>query len=247
MSLWGNDGFTVVMFSPASIRAAVFTQAKNGLVLSDFAEEEISSADTSSVWRKIFSRINCGKAQPLFICGSFKGGIFFQTRSADLPVAEQRSALELELPRHLITVPNHYKLQFMSYPDEDGMQALVNAYIFPASSIGVAAEALSGCGRKSDGFIYPLMACRKGDPLFYCREIEPGFCFSGGQWRPVSGTDPEIPASFEAWQTVFAGLFGLPGSLDIRKYLPLLLVARLVSGREYVSRKAGVVVIADFI
>ena len=94
MSFWGNDEFAVVMFSATHIRGAVFTRNKTTQSLTRFAEEKIEGPDHSGVWRQVISKINCTKAMPLFICGSFKGGIFFQTRSVDLPVAEARKLFD---------------------------------------------------------------------------------------------------------------------------------------------------------
>lgn len=243
MSLLGNDEFAVVMFSASHIRGAVFSRSKNGQFLSRYAEETIDGSDVSAVWRRVLSRLNCSKSMPLFISGSFKGGIFFQTRSVDLPVAEQRGAIELELPRHLIAIPKDYKLQFMSSSCEDE-KVLVNAYIFPASGIGPAAEPLTACGWKTDGFIYPLMAFQPGDPMFYNAEVEPGFCFSSGQWRPFSGGGSWEKAC-ALWKEIFSDIFTLPAELDIDAFLPVLLVARLVSGKDYNAKRAGLAVLPD--
>ena len=243
MSLLGNDEFAVVMFSASHIRGAVFSRNKNALTLSRHAEEPIENSDTTAVWRRVLSRINCNKSMPLFISGSFKGGIFFQTRSVELPVAEQRSSVELELSRHLITIPKDYRLQIMS-SDCDDDKVLVNAYIFPAESIGVAAEALSGCNRQTDGFIYPLMACQAGDPMFYNAEIEPGFSFSSGQWRPFSdGGNWQLARKH--WAEICSDLFTLPADLDTDAFLPVLQVARLITRRDYNTKKAGLPVLPD--
>ena len=241
MSLWGNEDFAVVMFTASHIRGAVFRYTKSGTVLGGYASEEIVSGDASGAWRKVLQTINCSKTLPLFITGSFKGGIFFQTESLDLPVNEQRGAVELELPRHLISIPEKYKLQIMSYSREDD-KALVNAYIFPPNALGGVAESLSGCGRQTDGFIYPLMALNDGDPLFYHSGIEPGFCFSAGQWRPYSGDGKETAA---LWKTVFEEHFALPEDLDVAAWLPVLLTARLVSGKDYAAKRGGLYVLPD--
>ena len=243
MSLLGNDEFAVVMFSASHIRGAVFSRNKNALTLSRYAEEPIDNSDTSAVWRRVLNRMNCSKSMPLFISGSFKGGIFFQTRSVDLPVAEQRSSVELELSRHLITIPKDYKLQIMSSDCADD-KVLINAYIFPAESIGVAAEALSGCNRQTDGFIYPLMAYQAGDPIFYNAEIEPGFSFSSGQWRPFADEDSRQQAR-KHWDEIFADLFVLPADFNTDIFLPVLLVARLVTRRDFNAKKSGLPVLPD--
>lgn len=241
MSLWGNEHFAIVMFSASHIRGAVFNRTKSGISLGSFAQEETASADASVAWRKVLQTLNCSKTMPLFITGSFKGGIFFQTESVELPVDEQRGALELELPRHLITVPETYKLQFMQWSREDD-KTLVNVYIFPPDSMGSVADSLSGCGRQTDGFIYPLMALWDDDPLFFSSEIEPGFCFSSGQWRPYRGDGKETAAR---WREIFEKLFALPSDFDTLAYLPVLLTARLVSGKEYAARKNGLYVLPD--
>jgi len=243
MPLWGNDQFAVVMFSPTHIRGAVFSQGKSAFALTAFAEERVDSSDTSGCWKKVLARINCGKSDPMYICGSFKGGIFFQTLSADLPADEQRGALELELPRHLISVPDDHRLQFVPCGGE-GEKVRVNAYVFPSASVGSVADPLSGCGRKTDGFIYPLMALQENDPPFFNAEIEPGFCFSGGQWHPFSGES--VPASvLEEWRRLFSGVFSLPGGFDAASFLPVLLTARLISSRDYPSLRAGLPVLPE--
>ena len=243
MSLLGNDEFAVVMFSASHIRGAVFSRSKNGQKMLGFAEEAIGDSDISSVWRRVLGRINSSKAMPLFICGSFKGGIFFQTQSVDLPVSEQRGAIELELPHHLISVPRDYKLQFMT-SDRDDDKVLVNAYIFPSESVGVVTEALSGCNWKTDGFIYPLMACQDGDPMFYNAEIEPGFCFASGQWRPFAG-GAKWEEALKLWKEIFTDIFQLPETLDFNAFLPVLQVARLVTGRDYAAKRSGLFVLPD--
>ena len=243
MSLLGNDEFAVVMFSASHIRGAVFSRSKNGQKMLGFAEEAIGDSDISSVWRRVLGRINSSKAMPLFICGSFKGGIFFQTQSVDLPVSEQRGAIELELPHHLISVPKDYKLQFMTC-DRDDDKVLVNAYIFPSESVGEVTEALSGCNWKTDGFVYPLMAYQDGDPMFYNAEIEPGFCFASGQWRPFAGGG-KWDEALTLWKEIFTDIFQLPQDFDFNSFLPVLQVARLVTRRDYGAKRAGLLVLPD--
>ncbi|MBQ9502701.1 MAG: hypothetical protein IJU70_11135 [Lentisphaeria bacterium] len=243
MSLWGSDQFAVVMFSPTHIRGAVFSRGKSVPALTAFAEERVDSSDASGCWKTVLNRIGCGKSVPMYICGSFRGGIFFQTLSADLPADEQRGALELELPRHLISIPDDHRLQFVPCGGE-GEKVRVNAYVFPAASIGSVADPLSGCGRKTDGFIYPLMALQADDPPFFNAEIEPGFCFSGGQWHPFAG-EAVPPAVPEAWGRLFSGVFSLPEGFETVSFLPVLLTARLISSRDYPSLRAGLPVLPD--
>ena len=243
MPLWGSNQFAVVMFSPTHIRGAVFVRGKSVFALSAFAEERIGSSDTSGCWKTVLNRIGCSKSVPMYICGSFRGGIFFQTRSVDLPAEEQRGALELDLPRHLISIPDDHRLQFVSCGG-DGEAVFVNAYVFPAAAIGSVADPLSGCGRKTDGFIYPLMALRADDPPFFNAEIEPGFCFSDGQWHPFAGETAPEPV-LEQWCKLFSGVFSLPEGFDTASFLPVLLTARLVSSRDYPALRAGLPVLPD--
>ena len=58
------------MFSAACIRGAAFTRGKSGQVLTAFAEERIDPADPPGSWKKVLTRINCGKSVPMYICGS---------------------------------------------------------------------------------------------------------------------------------------------------------------------------------
>ena len=244
MSLWGKSGFAVVMFTPSLIRGLVFSGTKSGFAVTRSAEEPIRDGNSTAAWKNVLGALDCGKSMPMYVCGSFSGGIFFRTRSAALGTAEQRSALELELPRHLIAVPQDFKLQFAAAGSENSGQVDVNVYVFPGASLGGIAESLSSCGRQTDGFVYPLMALSPDDPLFYSEELEPGFCFSGGEWHTAADSEA-VGRAMTCWKEDFSERFSLPQDLDIAKNLPLLLAGKLIARPDFSSVQKGLLVLPE--
>ena len=80
--------------------------------------------------------------------------------------------------------------------------------------------------------------------MFYNAEIEPGFSFSSGQWRPFSDGD-NWQLARKHWAEICSDLFTLPADLDTDAFLPVLQVARLITRRDYNTKKAGLPVLPD--
>lgn len=218
--------FAIVTFSPETVRGVLFRQTRDSIETVSFISEPISSDDPSAAWKSVLKAMGRGKEYPLYLVGSLKNGICFDTMSAELPSRLQRQALELELPRHLLDVPDNVRFQFVTlHTGDDGMSDL-RLYAVPDSSFEPLAAMLTQSNSRADGFLYPALLLRKGDPQFQAPELDKNLCFADGKWHSLP-----VPAeNLRQWQELLAENFVFPAGadFDLKSYLTNFIAARFI-------------------
>lgn len=242
MSILGNRNFVTVIFSEKILRGAYFERKSNRWNVVRFSEVEVSEG-RDAAWKKLVRELDFNNSVPLYVGGSVSGMTFFRSCSVDMDTQSRRSALEMELGRHLLGAIPEHKLQFVPLKERADGQVPVNVCVVPDMIFTWLASAFSSCGRRADNFIYPLLALKEDDPAVYISELESDFEFSAGQWRAFDSSKAD---SYSAeWKKIFSDLFALPGEMDIEKYTGVLLMARLVSSEDFGSLRDGIRVLPD--
>ena len=246
MELLGTKNFAVLFFTPDTVRGARFERVDKQWKMSRFASAELNRENPAATWKNILKEIQ-HRDGLLLLTGSLPDGVFFQFKSADLPSREQRGAVELELPRHLMNIPEKRMFQFAASPAGDDLQVSVGVYVFDESSLNGVSAKMTQSGCRADGFIYPFLAVNPDDPALFIPEIEPGFAFDKGAWNPVSA--PEAESGNEAWQSVISKFIIIPdeykngtGFSDI---LPILLIARMIACGKFERNRNSLAVLPE--
>lgn len=242
MNILGNHNFVSIVFSDTLLRGALFERKGNRFSVVRFAEVEVSDS-RDAAWKKIVKELDFGSTVPMFVGGTFPGVTFFRTLSVAMDTQSRRSAIEMELGRHLISqVPDH-ELQFIPLEQREDGQVPVNVCVVPEAMFPLLASAFSGCSRRADNFIYPLLALKENDPPVYLPELEKSFEFSNGQWRSVQYAVKQ--ESVSAWESIFNEIFIIPDGMDISAFTSVLLIARVVSRDDFSSLREGIRVLPD--
>lgn len=186
----------VVTFSGSTVRGVLFRRTKNLLEPVSWISETISEKDPSAAWKTVLKQMGRGKDCPLYLTGVLREGICFDVKLADLAPRFQKQALELELPRHLLTVPENARFQFL--PAEQPGEGFVSlrVYAVPEKSFEPVAAMLTQSSSHADGFLYPALALKKEDPPFFSAEMDPDHVFLDGTWKKIP-----VPEDLEQqWQ-----------------------------------------------
>lgn len=242
MGILGNRSFVTVVFSEKILRGAYFDRKGNRLGVVRYCEVEVSG-NRDAAWKKLVRELDFSSTVPLFVGGNAPGVTFFRTNSVAMDTQSRRSALEMELGRHMLSQAPDHKIQFVPLSERSNGEVPVNVCVVPESLFSLLASAFSSCSRRADNFIYPLLALKEDDPAFYQSEIEESFEFSEGQWRMHQSAN--APAEIEKWSDIFEELFYIPEDMEIEKYLGVLLMARLVSSDDFGSLRDGIRVLPD--
>lgn len=242
MSILGNRSFVTVVFSDKTLRGAYFERKGNRWSAVRCSEVEVSDG-RDAAWKKLVRELDFNKTVPLYVGGAVSGTTFFRCTSVAMDTQSRRSAIEMELGRHLLgQVPEH-KIQFVPLAERDNGEIPVNVCVVPESLFTILASAFSSCSRRADNFIYPLLALKENDPAVCISELEDGFEFSEGQWRVPNAA--KANENKEQWKKIFKGLFSLPENMDTEKYTGVLLIARLVSSEDFGSLREGIRILPE--
>ena len=242
MNFLDNRKFVTVVFSDSILRGALFEKKGNRVSMAGFAEIPITDG-RDAAWRKLVKALDFGNTVPLYVGGSVPGVTFFRTLSVAMDSQSRRSALEMELGRHLLgQVPDH-KIQFVPLKERADGQLAVNVCVVPESLFKLLASAFSSCSRRADNFIYPLLALKENDPGIYIPELEEGYEFSDGQWKRAD--ENKICEDKAKWEEIFNSTFSLPAGFDTGAFTAVLLIARLVSSDEFGNLRDGIRVLPD--
>ena len=230
--LGAEKDFSVIAIGDNVIRGARFHQRSKKWHLTAFYSVDADGDDKSGKLREVVRKV--GSPDCSIVTGNAPESVFFRFASVELPEKAQRGAVELELPRHVIRVPDKYAFQFTVDPDADADGAVgVNVTLYPQQTLDEIAGLLTGSGCSADEFVFPFMAVSREMPRLYLPEIEKDFYFCDGKWMPVpsdQAAQEELIAEAEA--TVQES-FVLPvdNEIDVREYLPLLMTAKVIADK----------------
>ena len=248
VELLGIKHFSVLHFAPDMVRGARFERTEKQWKLCCCASAELDEENPAAAWKTVLKAIE-RRDGVLILTGALPDGVFFQFKSTELPPREQRGAVELELSRHLMNVPEDRVFQFASTVPGDDLQVTVGVYLFQDNSLNRISARMTQSSCRADGFVYPFIALEPGDPELYLPEIEPEFCFANGSWHPVNDRDEAIRKTGELWQDIFNRILSYPENgkdgFDFDKMLPLLMAAKMVISGSFMRNRTALAVLPE--
>lgn len=225
--------FSVLYAGRECIYGGKFHRKNKTWKLASFAVEKIDEKNPAAAWKKVFRSV--GKAEFCAVTGNVDGNSFFRFTSADMDSRAQRGAVEFELPRQLLKVPEKPLVQFCvsGRPADDPGSVTVNAVVFPEDKMAEFIRNMNDAGVQVDEFIHPFMAVDDESAVLMLPEIEPDFIYAAQSWMPMPDAE-EVQKNRQHWIGRLAGIFDFSGKsgFDADEFLPLLLVAKvIVSGK----------------
>ena len=232
--------YQIVSFSPAAMRVCKFRKHGQKYRIVSWNTVPCEQGGESAALRKALEDNGGQISGCLILTGSLESGTFFTCPGAPLNVRAQKSALEFELPLHMLQVPQDCVVQFARFPAAaEGETDRLNVYAFDAVAINHMASFLTMAKVKADEFIYPLLGIRHDDPPVCLPEIESGFCWQYGQWVPYSGRAEDCN---KQWTKVLENDFEFPvgKEFSVSDYLACLLVMRLIMSKGFAANEPSV-------
>ena len=213
----GRD-FAVIAIADDVVRGVRFHHKGKAWQLSSSASAAVGG-DAPEALSEVCRQL--GSADFCVVTGRVPGALFFRFPSTELPVSAQRGAVEFELPRHLLRLPEKYDLQFASdvKASPDGSVG-VNVAVLPAAEVKHIVRQLERAQCRADEFIYPFLAFTPEFETLRLPEVEKDFFFSGNMWNPVSG---EAAVSGGKSVEFVKNFFVLPDDFPAADYLTVLL------------------------
>lgn len=242
MNFLDNRKFVTVVFTDTTLRSGLFERKGNRVSLVKSAEIPITDG-RDAAWRKMVKALDFNSTVPMFVGGSVPGTTFFRTNSVAMDTQSTRSAIEMELGRHLLGQLPEHKLQFVPLKENAEGQLQVNVCVVPETLFKLLASAFSSCSRYADNFIYPLLALKESDPAIYLPELEKDYEFSAGQWKRTD--ESKQSENDRKWDEIFRSTFALPADFDTKSFAGVLLIARLVASEEFGSLRDGIKVLPE--
>ena len=222
--------FSVISISDDIIRGARFHLRSKKWHLTSFYAAETTDDSRNEKLREVVRKI--GSSDYCAVTGKVPEGVFFRFNSTDMPEKSQRGAVEFELLRQVIRVPEKSVFQFTTDPIAGAEDAVgVNVTLYPQQSIDEISALLTGSGCTADEFIFPFMAVADTMPQLYLPEIESEFYFNNGKWMPVPSDPAELEVLTDRAVSAVQKRFVLPEDDDfpVREYLPVLMTAGVIA------------------
>ena len=232
--------YQIVSFSPAAMRVCKFRKHGQKFRIVSWNTVPCEQGGEPAALRKALEENGGQISGCMILTGAMESGTFFSCPGAPLNVRAQRSALEFELPLHMLQVPQECVLQFARFPAKsEGESDTLNVYAFDAVAIHHMASFLTMARVKADEFIYPLLGVNHDDPPVCLPEIESGFCWQHGEWIPFRGSAEECN---KQWTAVLENNFEFPVGKDfsVSDYLACLLVMRLIMNKGFSANEPSV-------
>lgn len=218
--------FSVISVDDSKICGGKFHRKGKMWKMVGFSEAEIDPENPAAAWKKVARTASL--AEYRVITGKVDGGCFFRFVSAEMSSSAQRGAVEFELPRHMLKVPDECSSQFCvsgSVPD-DPESVMVNVAAYPTASLDDLASVMRRAGVSADEFISPFLAVDDELASVILPEIDPDFAYVDDSWMPMPDEEVQQQNS-DAWLERLKKHFLLPkkSSFDARNYLMVLLAA----------------------
>ena len=236
MALWFLEDreFSVLFFSAEVLRGGVFRKRSKRWYADRLIEAAVDKENPAESGSKAVKELG-GDRNLLVMSGDLPGGLFYQQDSVELAPAEQRGAVEMDLSRHLLKMPENPAVQFLSHPVAGAEGVVkVNVYAFGRSGMKFLSSRLSQAGLRADNFFYPLLGVAPGDAPVYLPELDPDFCFCNGGWKHIANCRDAMAEAGKFWQEKIESTIGFAAdvSFDISRYLGVCLVALSVINGE---------------
>ena len=232
--------YQIVSFSPAAMRVCKFRKHGQKYRIVSWNTVPCEEGGESAALRKALEENGGQISGCMILTGAMESGTFFTCPGAPLNVRAQKSALEFELPLHMLQVPQDCVVQFTRFPaSAEGESDLLNVYAFDSVAINHMASFLTMAKVKADEFIYPLLGINRDDPPVCLPEIESGFCWQHGEWVPYRGSAEECN---KQWKTILENNFEFPvgKEFSVSDYLACLLVMRLIMSKGFAANEPSV-------
>ena len=232
--------YQIVSFSPAAMRVCKFRKHGQKYRIVSWNTVPCEQGGEPAALRKALEENGGQIPGCMVLTGAMESGTFFTCPGAPLNVRAQKSALEFELPLHMLQVPQDCVIQFFRNPPKnEGESDSLNVYAFDSVAINHMASFLTMARVKADEFIYPLLGIKHDDPPVCLPEIESGFCWQHGEWVPYRGSAEECN---KKWQSVLENYFEFPvgKEFSISDYLACLLVMRLIMSKGFAANEPSV-------
>ena len=232
----GRD-FSVISITEKWVRGLNFHRKSKVWHLTQFYSEAVTSDGVESACRKVWK--NLGKSEFTAVTGKINGAAFFRFQSSRMESSSQMGAVEFELPRQLLKVPEKRVIQFCESGkisgDPNGIW--INAAVFPRREVNLFTGILQKAGVQADEFIHPMLAIDEDCDTLYLPEIDPDFGYAGESWMPFPSGE-ELDRNMGMWREKFRKCFIMPSEADfsVDDYTLALLAAKLiVSGKLHNS------------
>ena len=232
--------YQIVSFSPAAMRVCKFRKHGQKYRIVSWNTVPCEQGGEPAALRKALEDNGGQISGCMILTGAMESGTFFTCPGAPLNVRAQKSALEFELPLHMLQVPQDCVIQFArNQAKAEGESDMLNVYAFDSVAINHMASFLTMAKVKSDEFIYPLLGIRRDDPPVCLPDIETGFCWQHGEWVPYRGSAEECN---KQWKTLLENNFEFPVGKDfsVSDYLACLLVMRLIMEKSFAANEPSV-------
>ena len=232
--------YQIVSFSPAAMRVCKFRKHGQKYRIVSWNTVPCTEGGEPAALRKALEDNGGQISGCMVLTGAMESGTFFTCPGAPLNVRAQKSALEFELPLHMLQVPQDCVVQFTRFPAAaEGESDLLNVYAFDSVAINHMASFLTMAKVKADEFIYPLLGIKRDDPPVCLPEIESGFCWQHGEWVPYHGSAEECN---KQWNAVLEKDFEFPvgKEFSVSDYLACLLVMRLIMSKGFAANEPSV-------
>ena len=232
--------YQIVSFSPAAMRVCKFSKHGQKFRIVSWNTVPCQEGGEPAALRKALEDNGGQISGCMILTGAMESGTFFTCPGAPLNVRAQKSALEFELPLHMLQVPQDCVIQFFRNPPKnEGESDSLNVYAFDSVAVNHMASFLTMARVKADEYIYPLLGIEQDDPPACLPEIESGFCWQHGEWVPYRGSAEECN---KQWRTVLENYFEFPvgKEFSVSDYLACLLVMRLIMKKSFAANEPSV-------
>ncbi|MBE6355485.1 MAG: hypothetical protein E7058_00050 [Lentisphaerae bacterium] len=241
-----SRSFSVISGGSEYVRGGKFIRRGKMWKLAGIFEEKIDPAHPGNAWKKVAKSV--GKAEFCAVTGKISDASFFRFQSAEMSSASQRGAVDFELPRHVLQVPEKYCTQFCPsgrIPD-DPSGIIVNAAVFPEKSIREFASFLNDAGVQADEYVFPLLALDEENDTLYLPEIDPEFGYVRDSWMPMPNAEC-VKANVTVWENRLRKRFILPRGENFvfADFLQLLLAASVVVSGKFRNEPEAFRVLPD--
>lgn len=209
-----------------------------------YASAELDAADPAEAFRCVLREISYRTDAYLVITGTLAGSSFFRTDGMPMTAKDRRSALEFDLSRHILSLPEGAQFQFSSVPDDENPdRVFVNVCVFGREGMDKLAALLTQSHARADEFISPLLCVVPGDGALYLPDLEKDCIFKDGQWHFTKNTS--VNTGILESISKFVAIPSDDAEFRFDEFLSCFLVLRFLISKSFTENLPGVRVMSQ--